>query len=83
MSRSYRKNWILTDNYGSPYKKFAKRQANKKIRKSKNVPNGKAYRKFFESWDICDYKIHYSPDFFYKDAENLEYFPEIWKYRNK
>lgn len=83
MSRSFKKNWIVTDNYGSSYKKFAKRQANKRIRKSESVPDGKAYRKFFESWDICDYKIHYSQNFFYNEVEDSEYSPEIWKYRNK
>ena len=60
MSRSYRKPCI-TDTYGSNYRIWAKRQANKKIRRSKNVPDGKAYRKFFESWDINDYKFLAQP----------------------
>jgi hypothetical protein len=26
------------------------------------VPDGKAYRKFYDSWDICDYKFWYDPE---------------------
>lgn len=59
MSRSYRKNWIFTDNYGSPYKKWAKRQANKRVRKTKEIQDGQWYRKVYDSWNICDYKIHH------------------------
>ena len=56
MSRSYRKPWV-TDGYkGSSRRQWAKRYANKKVRHAEDVPNGKAYRKFYESWNICDYK---------------------------
>ena len=52
MSRSYKKHDIVKD----PANKAMKRYANKKVRHTKNIPNGKAYKKFFESWDICDYR---------------------------
>jgi hypothetical protein len=60
MSRSYREPWI-TDGYGSKSKRFKKRQANRAIRHAKEVPDGKAYRKFSDSWDICDYKWCWDP----------------------
>lgn len=60
MSRSVRKPWY-TDGYGCKRKKFAKRKANKKIRKTPEIPDGKAYRKFFNTWDICDYKYLWNP----------------------
>jgi hypothetical protein len=57
MSRSYRRPFI-TDGYkGSKCKQFFKRYANKVIRGTvSEIADGKAYRKFFESWSICDYK---------------------------
>ncbi len=54
MSRSYRKPYWV-DTYGSPAKKYFKRLANKRVRKSKNVPDGKAYRKFYDPWNIVDW----------------------------
>ena len=35
---------------------WAKKEANSRVRKFKDVPNGMAYKKLFESWDIHDYK---------------------------
>ncbi len=51
MSRSYKKHNRVKD----PANKGMKRYANKKVRHTKNVPNGKAYKKLFESWDISDW----------------------------
>lgn len=59
MSRSFKKNLILKDSSGNSYRKWAKRQANKKVRKTKKVANGKQYRKVFETWDINDYVCHW------------------------
>lgn len=56
MSRSYKKTPIGKDNVGG--RKFAKKQANRKVRKSNGVPSGKQYRKFYETWDIYDYVSH-------------------------
>ncbi len=55
MSRSYRKFPCFTSD-GQAHKKFAKQQANKKVRKTTIISNGKQYRKVFNSWNIVDYK---------------------------
>jgi hypothetical protein len=60
MSRSYRKPWYV-DGYGTKRKRCFKRYANKRIRKSCGVPNGKAYVKFYDSYLICDYKFLWNP----------------------
>lgn len=53
MSRSYKKA-ILKDGEGG--KKWAKRQASKAVRRYKGeIPNGGAYKKLYESYDIDDY----------------------------
>lgn len=54
MSRSYKKHPIYTD--GSPHTtKEMKKFANKTVRNAKDVPNGKAYRKYSESYNIHDF----------------------------
>jgi hypothetical protein len=76
MSKSRRESWI-TDGYkGSKRKQFFKNYANRVVRKSKNVPNGKAYKRFFYSYDICDYK-------WYADIKDELYKREFWKYTGK
>lgn len=58
MSRSYKKFPFVKDRESC---KWGKRYCNKKVRKTKDVPNGKAYRKVVSSWDyIYDY-CHYEP----------------------
>ena len=54
MSRSFKKTPGFCDR--NP---FNKRQANKRVRKDWMIASGGAYRKCFESWDICDYKFLY------------------------
>ena len=51
MSRSYKKHPRVKDSAD----KFMKKYANKKIRRAKDIPSGKAYKKVFESWDISDW----------------------------
>lgn len=54
MSRSYKKNPYCTD--GSPKTtQESKKFANKKVRNTKDLPNGGAYKKVFESYDIHDF----------------------------
>jgi hypothetical protein len=60
MSRSYRKP-IVKDGYGSKWKRGAKRSANKTVKHADEVPSGSAYKKFSNSWDICDFKFHIDP----------------------
>lgn len=57
MSRSYKRTPICKD--GNKSKKFGKRQANKKIRKTAGL-SGKSnnYKKIYESWNVCDYRIY-------------------------
>lgn len=52
MSRSRMKRALVVDRAG---KRFGKRWANRRVRRTPDVPNGKAYRKFYESYDICDF----------------------------
>ena len=54
MSRSYKHTPIVTDSskHGA---KWSKRQANHKVRHTFDVPNGKAYRKVYNPWNIRDY----------------------------
>ncbi len=79
MGKSYRKPWA-TDGYkGSKRRQFYKNRANRVIRKSKDVPNGKAYKKFTDPWDICDYRFYVEVK-----KKNDEYYePEFWKYSRK
>jgi len=52
MSRSYRHTTIIKDKNNKSMKKYA----NKKVRHTDDIPNGKAYKKCFESYDISDYR---------------------------
>lgn len=57
MSRSYKKHPIYTDG-GTPGTKYAKRFANKKVRRTDwdELPlKGNGYKKVYCSWDIHDY----------------------------
>jgi hypothetical protein len=49
MSKSYKKHPILKV-LDQDFKKLS----NKKVRRTKDLPNGGAYRKNGMSWDICD-----------------------------
>ena len=52
MSRSFKKSaWVKDSN-----DKYMKHFANKKVRRSKDVPSGMAYKKLFCSYSISDYK---------------------------
>lgn len=60
MSRSRKKTSSYTDGRaGTP--KYFKRVANKVVRKSKEVPDGRAYKKLYCSWNIHDWKFTYEP----------------------
>lgn len=61
MSRSYKKHLWESCNEGSSYKRFIKNYANRIIRHTHDIPNGKTYRKYFESWNISDYKGLWNP----------------------
>lgn len=58
MSRSRRKPYV-TQGYGSKYRAHYKKLANNAVKNTKEAPaNGNAYKKEFNSWDICDWKFH-------------------------
>ena len=87
MSRSYREPWFKDTN-GSPYKRWAKQQANRKVRRTKNVPDGKAYRKLWDSWNIVDHRSRrdpwprYTTDWRTRQIVVIDPIPE-WKARRK
>jgi hypothetical protein len=70
VSRSFKKTPGFCDR--SP---FNKRQANKRVRKDWTLAGGGAYRKCFESWDICDYRFL----FFSRRSAARFYEAEPWK----
>lgn len=53
MARSYRKPYFTSS--GSNYRAYMKRLANKRVRRSFAVPDGKAFKKFSCSYDIDDF----------------------------
>lgn len=54
MSRSFKhKGWIQDQSS----KKFGKRFANKKVRRTLGIGSGSEYKKHYQSYDISDYKI--------------------------
>lgn len=55
MSRSRRRNPVITDQQRGHNVRFTKRLASKAARRA-DLPDGKAYRKVFDPWEICDYK---------------------------
>lgn len=85
MSRSYREPWFV-DGYGSRWKRHQKRAANRRVRHAKNVPNGNAYRRYFDPWNICDWKYCWDPMphvyWLFGELRIIEPTPE-WKARRK
>lgn len=48
---------VYKDGYGSSWKKWAKRQASKAVRRYEGpIPDGSAYKKIYNSWGICDFE---------------------------
>jgi hypothetical protein len=82
MSRSRKKHPIVKDrNPGS------KRIANRKVRRIPDVPNGKAYRKVYCSWNICDWRFRWNPEPVYwinskGEMEKIDPTPQ-WRFRMK
>lgn len=72
MSRSYKKHPRVKD----PANKFMKRYANKKVRHTLDIPNGKAYKKVFESYDISDWCWIWTKEEAIQNWENAK--PNSW-----
>lgn len=71
MSRSYRKPYRTDQQGGRGRAKWAKRYANKVVRRTEDVPNGKKYRRVTCSWNIRDWS-------FYEDSKPTTYW-SAWK----
>ena len=56
MSRSRKRVACIKDK--SKNQRIEKRRASKKIRRSENVDGGKAYRKHYPIYELCDYKLY-------------------------
>jgi len=67
MSKTFRK-YPSAKDYSRHRTSYMKRVANKKVRKSWNIPSGRSFKKVFCSWDIVDYKFVY-----YNDSGYLDY----------
>ena len=52
MSRSFKKFIVCKDTNS----KFFKRMAVKAVRHNKDVPNGSKFKRYYCSWNICDYR---------------------------
>ena len=80
MSRSYKHNPFCTDRpHGA---KYWKRQANHKVRRTLEVPNGKAYRKVYNPWEIHDYicrESKYDAMFWYNSHKKTYYYEYFYK----
>lgn len=72
MSRSYKRSPIVTD--GSPHTtKESKKFANKRVRNTdfEDLPTkGKSYKKYYETYDIHDYKERQTKEEAIKDWES-------------
>ena len=92
MSRSYKKASVYTD-YSRKTTKYWKRQANHKVRRSKDVFNNKSYRKAYNSWRIHDYVTRWTKadaiawyekhkgQNWFRDADTLEkYLNRYWEH---
>ena len=68
MSRSYKKTPVCKDDNRS--KKFGKKMANKKTRKTANLSGkSKHYRKAYETWDVCDFRTYKECDMDFDEEE--------------
>lgn len=93
LARSVKKNPICTD--GRNGQKIPKRFSNKVIRHCEDIPNGKAYKKYYCSWNIHDYISRYTwqeakesyerNNSWHKIYPTLKEFYRFWRhyYKNK
>lgn len=87
MARSYQKTPGWTNN--GRHVHGAKRQANKKVRRNWDIPNGRAYRKVFSPWNIHDFKfLEYGNywkrlirDPYLSDQDKLENWYRAWMHK--
>lgn len=84
MSRSWKKSHFVVDHKVKTTKE-KKKFANKRIRQDKNFDtNGAAYKKRFESWDICDYRYIWTKEEAIKswyEEESPHYTGYAWRHK--
>lgn len=75
MSRSYKKHPFCKDwnRRKCVGKKLANRKVRAQLKRGVDIPNGKAYRKVYETWDIYDYHWYESKTEAIKDFETRRY----------
>lgn len=75
MSRSFKKHPFCKD--WNRRKRVGKQLANRKVRaqlkRGIDIPNGKAYRKVYETWDIVDYHFYETKKEVIKDFETRKF----------
>lgn len=77
MSRSFRKPWVTEGYKSSNRRKFFKRHSNKVIRRTEDIPDGKSFRKFTDTCNICDYR-------WYESAKSMSRWSlKPWQYNRK
>ena len=76
LARSVKKNPIRTD--GRNGQKIPKRFSNKTIRREEDIPNGKAYKKYYCSWNIHDYISRLDWETAKKDYEHNERWQKMY-----
>ena len=62
MSRSYKKFTVCKDQNS----RYGKRMARRAVRRNENVPSGGKFKRYYCSWNICDYR---SKERFYTSEE--------------
>ena len=65
MSRSFKKVPIHKESNS----KFCKAQANRKVRRTDVIADGSSFRKVYDSWDICDWRVIENEEDFMRDWE--------------
>jgi len=93
LARSVKKNPFCKD--GQKSKKIPKRFSNKAVRHILEIPSGKCYKKYYCSWNICDYISYWSweqakqsykaQEGWQKSYPTLKEFYKFWRhyYKNK
>ena len=79
MSRSYKRNPVIS------YAKnpMGKKEANKKVRNSKEISDGKWYKKLYCSYNICDCKFDWRSWFVGKERASKKAIKELKKFKTK
>ena len=79
MSKSYKKTPIIKDNTGTKQLQWYKRHANKTVRRTADIANGKAYKKVYCTWNIHDYSFRQTYNEYLKErVSKLKHYLNIY-----